>query len=95
MSAPHFSQRLTIDQKARVIALLREEATVTPITTTVSGVATHPEDDFILATASSGKAGYVVTGDKQLQKLGSYQSVTILSPADFLATLTATYREAA
>jgi putative PIN family toxin of toxin-antitoxin system len=91
----YFRQRLTTDQIARAAALLREEATVTPITTTVAGVATHPEDDFILATAVSGKAAYLVTGDKQLQKLGSFKGVSILSPDDFLKSLTTSYGEAA
>jgi hypothetical protein len=43
-------------------------------------VATHPEDDLILATALSGAADYLITGDSKLQKLGTFQSVTILSP---------------
>jgi putative PIN family toxin of toxin-antitoxin system len=91
----YFRRRLTADQIARAVALLRAEATVTPITATVAGVATHPEDDFILATAVSGKAAYLVTGDKQLQKLGSFKGVSILSPADFLKALTTSYGEAA
>ena len=91
----YFSKRLTTEQKSHGLALLREEATVTPIVAHVSGIATHPEDDGILATAVSGKAGYLVTGDAQLRKLGSFKDVTILSPAEFQKTLTATYEEAA
>ena len=53
------------------------------ITVEVSGVATHPEDDLVLAAAVSAGADYLVTGDKQLLKLGRYQGATILSPRDF------------
>lgn len=67
--------------------LLHEEATVIPLIAPVTGVATHTEDDRILAIAVSGKAAFLVTGDTQLQKLGSFKGVTILSPADFLKTL--------
>jgi len=95
LAKDYFSRRLAADRATRAIALLRAEATVTPLTAAITGVATHPEDDLILATSVSGKAAYLVTGDKQLQKLGSFKGVTILSPADFLKTLTASYEEAA
>ncbi len=50
-------------------------------------MATHPEDDLVLATAVSAAADYLVTGDKQLQRLGGYHGVAIVSPRDFLALL--------
>jgi len=84
---PYFARRLTPAQVAADLALLRRQALVTPITAHVSGVATHPEDDLVLATAVSAHADYLVTGDKKLQDLGSYQGVTIVSPREFLALL--------
>jgi predicted nucleic acid-binding protein len=66
---------------------LRKRAIVSPITASVHGIATHPEDDMILATAVSGHADYLVTGDSKLERLGKYKSVTILSPRRFLETL--------
>jgi hypothetical protein len=60
-----------------------------PITVSVAGTATHPEDDLILATALSVGVDYLVTGDSKLQRLRSYQGVTILSPRAFLEALTA------
>ena len=53
------------------------------------GVATHPEDDAILATAFLGGAAYLVTGDIQLQRIGRYAGVAILSPRAFLDLLEA------
>ncbi len=67
---------------------LQNDALLTPLTVEVHGVATHPEDDLILATALSGQADYLVTGDRQLLNLGSYQGVTILTPRSFLELLT-------
>jgi predicted nucleic acid-binding protein len=54
----------------------------------VHNIATHPEDDVILATAVSAKADYLVTGDTKLQHIGMYRGVVILSPRRFLETLT-------
>lgn len=53
----------------------------------VAGVASHPEDDLILATAVGGRAGFLVTGDKQLLRLGSFRGVTIITPRDVLDRL--------
>jgi putative PIN family toxin of toxin-antitoxin system len=81
---PYFRRYLTAKQSARFLLLLRKRATVSPITVVVHGIATHPEDDRILATAISAKADYLVTGDTKLQRLGTYKAVTILSPRRFL-----------
>lgn len=78
---------ITPDEIARLRVLLEEEAVLTPLTVQVHGVATHPEDDLILATALSGQANYLVTGDRQLLNLGTYQGVAILSPRAFLVLL--------
>ncbi|MBI4318179.1 MAG: putative toxin-antitoxin system toxin component, PIN family [Chloroflexi bacterium] len=86
---PYFRQRLSPLQISRVAALLRYQATQTPITDHVRGVATHPEDDLILATALSGRVTHLVTGDEKLQRLGAYKDITILSPRAFLELLTA------
>ena len=84
---PYFRQRLTPTQRANSLALLREEAIITPLTVELHGVATHQEDDLVLATAISAKADYLVTGDRKLQQLGAYQGVRILSPGAFLELL--------
>ncbi len=92
--APYFQRRLARAQATANITFLRHEATITPITATVHGVATHPEDDVIVATAMSGNAEYLVTGDKPLQNLGAYQGVILLSPFAFLDLLKRQYGEA-
>jgi uncharacterized protein len=84
---PYFRQRLTPQQINSAIRLFRSEATITPIIAKVQGIATHPEDDVILATAISANADYLVTGDTKLQHMGTYHQVTMLSPRRFVATL--------
>ena len=85
LADPYFATRLPRDDAAAILMLLSTTATVTELTVEVSGVATHPEDDAVLATALSGQATILCTRDKQLLKLRSYQSVIILSPGELLA----------
>jgi uncharacterized protein len=83
----YFQQRLTPERISNNLALLRRRALLAPITAQVEGVATHPEDDLVLAAAVSAQADYLVTGDDQLLKLGRYQGVQIVSPRTFLNAL--------
>jgi predicted nucleic acid-binding protein len=53
LATPYFSRFLTEEEREEAVLLLETEALLTPVTVQVSGVATHPEDDLILATAVS------------------------------------------
>ncbi|HLF77845.1 MAG TPA: putative toxin-antitoxin system toxin component, PIN family [Dehalococcoidia bacterium] len=46
-------------------------------------------DKRVLEAAVAGEADYIVTGDKDLLDLGSYQSIEIVTPARFAAILAA------
>lgn len=83
----YFLVRIPVHRRTAFMAALRTESEHVALTVKVSGVATHPEDDLILATAVSARADYLVTGDRQLLRLGSYEGVAIISPTDFLAVL--------
>lgn len=41
-------------------------------------------DNRVLETAICGQADYIITGDKLLLELGSYQNIEIIKPADFI-----------
>lgn len=43
-----------------------------------------PTDDKFLACAVDGRADWIVTGDRHLLRLGSFQRIRIVTPADFL-----------
>ncbi|MCG3196609.1 MAG: hypothetical protein GHCLOJNM_01085 [bacterium] len=47
-------------------------------------VLADPDDDMILATALAAKADVIVSGDRHLLDLQSYQGIPILSPRQFL-----------
>lgn len=83
----YWRSRFSPAESAEAITLLRRAARVVPPTADVAGIATHPEDDLILATAVSAKASYLVTGDRRLRAVGDFQGVTILTPREFLALL--------
>ena len=42
------------------------------------------DDNRVLEAAVAGKCQYIITGDKDLLDLKSYNQITILKPADFL-----------
>jgi uncharacterized protein len=81
---PYFSGHLTAEQRAKNIALLRAEAAIVPLTIAVRGVATHPEDDLVVATVLSARADYLVTGDRQLRALSPFRGVVVFTPREFL-----------
>jgi uncharacterized protein len=72
---------------SRIAAFLSSDPVRVPLTVSVHGDATHPEDDLILATALSARANYLVTGDRQLQALNTYHGVQVVSPRQFVTIL--------
>jgi predicted nucleic acid-binding protein len=75
--------------QAAGIQLFRTDATVVLITVAVDGVATHPEDDLVQATAVSGQVDYLVTLDRQLLRLCTFVGVRIVTTREFLTILQA------
>ncbi len=89
LAKPYFTQRLGPVGAVRALNFIRDGALVVPELADVHGIATTPEDDLILATAVTGGAIHLVTGDRQLRNLGGYQGVRILGPREFLDWLAA------
>ncbi len=80
LSQPYFRERLTDAEIADAFVLFQREAVFISLTVAVVGVATHPEDDLVLATTASALSDYLVTGDKRLQEVAAYHGVLLLSP---------------
>ena len=87
LANPYFLRTVSPVKAHLALIAIRGRARIVPITAIVQGVATHPEDDAVLATAVSAGAGFLVTGDRALQALGAYQGVAIVLPRAFLDTL--------
>jgi putative PIN family toxin of toxin-antitoxin system len=71
---------------ADFIAFIRTYAKI--ITTDqIITICRDPEDNMILECAVSGKAKYIVTGDKDLLTLKIFQNIPILTPSIFIKLL--------
>ena len=71
----------------RAAALVQEViyySQLVTLTNTLKVVDADPDDDMVVECAMNGNAAYIVTGDKHLLSLNSYQNITMLKAADFL-----------
>jgi len=59
----------------------------TPAQLKLKVIEIDPADDKFLVAAIEGKADYIVSGDKHLKTLGSYQGVQIVTPVEFVKIL--------
>ena len=81
--------RLTEDDVHTAVATFSTQARLidVPLQSIRPVTATPRTTMCVLATASSGKVDYIITGDKGLQALRSHDGIPILSPRDFLEVL--------
>jgi len=85
---PYFKRRIRTEDRELFLILLTKIAEHVAIRHRVTGIATHPEDDPILATALSAHVDYLVTGDQRLRdRVPSFQGIALVSPAAFLDVL--------
>ena len=74
--------RRTRFTSAFLLARYTQLATLlTPVEITVAELR-DPDDAHVLACALAARAEAIVSGDADLHALGSYQGITVLSPAD-------------
>lgn len=77
-----FSEADCVDTLADLLDYLQ----VVPVTERLTVISQDDDDNRVLECALAAQATVIVTGDRRhLLPLGSYQGITILSPADFLA----------
>ena len=82
-----FSLFPTSRAEARVqglLQLLRDQTIRTPHALGLRVIEEDPEDDNIIIAAVEGKADCIVSGDRHLKNLGSYEHILILSPSEFV-----------
>lgn len=87
MTKPYYRARLTSDQIDRAVRAFRKRGHFVTISVALAGVATHPADDIVLATAVSAGVPFLVSGDRGLLAIDIYQGVRIVTPKSFLDIL--------
>ena len=70
-----------------VMSQLEKRTRYDPTPHLIPGIATHPEDDLVIATALAADADALVTGDGGLLRVGAFAGISIMSPQAFLAVL--------
>lgn len=78
-----FRRYVTEDEREFFLRSLLREATLVEIRERFQ-VCRDPKDDKFLELAMNGSADCIVTGDDDLLSLGTFRSVEILTPSDFL-----------
>ncbi len=68
----------------RFLDTLRNHSRIAPHRINLRVVEKDPEDDSIVIAAVEGKADCIVSGDRHLKDLGSYESIPVLSPSEFV-----------
>lgn len=74
---------ITPETVAAKTAALRARGVVVPLLDVPRVVPEDPDDDIVIACALEGNAEYIVSRDKHLLRLGSYQGIPILSTEIF------------
>ena len=83
LSRPKFDKYVTHDERMRFMVSFLKVAEMVEISETIT-VCRDPKDDKLLELAISGKADFLVTGDKDLLVLNPFRGVEILTPREFL-----------
>jgi len=76
--------KFTEEQKQRFLDILGNVARIVETHNDLDIIKEDPPDNMILEAAIEHKAAYIISGDFHLLKLGEFQSVKILTPAQFL-----------
>ena len=74
----------TPEEIAEATLIVRDSARVVAPAVKLDVIREDPADNRILECAVAAGSDYIVTGDKDLLRLGSYDSIKILTVSDFL-----------
>ena len=77
--------KISNDHIASLVELLRRNSILVPGSAAVAGaVPADPTDEMFIAAALDGNADVIVSDDKDLLEIESFQGVAILTPRQFL-----------
>ena len=84
---PYWAARLSTDVIAETFELIDELAEKVDPRTPMMRVATHSEDDLVLAAAVGAKVDFLVSGDHGLLGIGAYAGVRLITCSQFVELL--------
>ncbi len=73
-----------VPEELPILGLYRRHAESVQVQPLPKPVCRDADDDWVLATAISGRAQMIVTGDPDLLVLGTYQGIDIVNPRQFV-----------
>lgn len=79
---PQFGRQIT-----QLETLLRRYSRWVQLGSIMVAVCRDPDDDRVIETAIIGGCQYIVSGDKDLLAVASYQGIRIVAPAEFLVIM--------
>ena len=82
-----FERYLTSEERERFLETLMQETQLVEVTKTLQ-VCRDPKDNLILELAVDGEASFIITGDQDLLALDPFHDIRIVSPAEFVKSLT-------
>jgi len=89
LTYPHIQarHRLTKEEIMTFLTLFSQLALLVAPREDLPVLARDPDDTIFLATALAGNAEYLVSGDRDLLEIRTYQGIRVLTPTTFLALL--------
>ena len=89
LAKPHIRNRYdyTATEVDVFVAYLQEISTIIEQLPEISVIERDPKDDMIIACAVAASANYIVSRDRHLLDLGSYQDMQIVTPEHFMQIL--------
>jgi len=73
----------TAEEKLKLMGIVYSIADIVEISGNLKVIKEDPDDNIILESAISGKADYIITGDRHLLNLKEYLGIKILTNAEF------------
>lgn len=91
LSYPHLQARHGVSDAELdgLIQALRAVATVVVPTQTLSIMQDDPSDNRVIECAVAGEVPFIVSGDRHLRDLGTFEGIRVISPGAFVLLLNA------
>jgi putative PIN family toxin of toxin-antitoxin system len=86
----HIKERINLQRRIALLQRLRHNAFWTPGKLETSGATSDIDDDMLVSAALEADAEFIVTWDKALLAQRNYESVTFITPDQFISVVTRT-----